>query len=399
MQSDGRALSSAHRARLYYLDWLRVIAIFGVFLVHVTDVFNTINFEIKNAEQSLVITIIQGFFYPFGMPLFFFIAGAGSYFALRRRSAGEFTRERTLRLMVPFLTGTLLLGPIQLYLSWRHRVATGVTSWTFAQFVDERFWQPGPKWFGAIGYHMWFLGFLFAFSLIALPLFVWLKGEAGQRLTARLAGWCARRGGILLFALPLIITRLIFQPLFPIEHDWGDFVYYGVFFALGYFIFSDERFTAAIRRDRWIVLGVGLAASLGFGVLAMAAGLDLGRAASAPTDFAVWALFAVAGWCGTAFMLYLGMRFLDRKNAALSYCLDALLPFFVLHQPVILVIAYFVVQWNLGLLPKLLVVLVASFAVTLGLVEFVVKPVPLLRVLLGMKPAQVEPPAQAISLQ
>ena len=81
--------------------------------------------------------MIEGFFYPWGMPLFFLIAGAGSWFALRRRSAGQFTRERTLRLLVPFFTGTLLLGPIQLYLSWRHRTQTGVFDGSLLEFVAD----------------------------------------------------------------------------------------------------------------------------------------------------------------------------------------------------------------------------------------------------------------------
>ena len=87
----------AQTTRLFYLDWLRVIATLGVFLFHASDVFNTAGFEIKNAEQSDLITLIQGSFYPWGMPLFFFVAGAGSWFALRRRSGSQFTRERTLR--------------------------------------------------------------------------------------------------------------------------------------------------------------------------------------------------------------------------------------------------------------------------------------------------------------
>ena len=62
---------------------------------------------------------------------------------------------------------------------------------------------------------MWFLGFLFAFSLLALPLFIWLKGEAGRSFVSRLAGLCERRGAILLFILPLAVVRLGLQPFFP----------------------------------------------------------------------------------------------------------------------------------------------------------------------------------------
>ena len=120
--------------RLYYLDWLRIIATLGVFLFHVFDIFNG-RFRDQKRRKSDVIMMIEGFFYPWGMPLFFVIAGAGSWFALRRRTAGQFTRERTLRLLVPFFTGTLLLGPIQVYLSWRHRTETGVFTGTLGEFA------------------------------------------------------------------------------------------------------------------------------------------------------------------------------------------------------------------------------------------------------------------------
>jgi glucans biosynthesis protein C len=378
--------------RLYYLDWLRVIAILGVFLYHASDVFNTVGYEIKNAEQSEAITIIQGFFFPWGMPLFFLIAGAGTWFALRRRTAGEFTHERTLRLLVPFLVGTLLLGPIQLYLSWRHRLQTGVFDGSIVAFVADRLSSISPKLFGAIGYHMWFLGFLFAFSLLALPLFIWLRGDAGRRVVSGLARLSEHRGAIVLFIIPVVLARISLQPFFPEEHHWADFFTFGVFFVLGYLLFADVRFTQAIRRDWPIALGIGIATFLG----AMAIGMSLESfsiqmAPHTPVEFLFWGLVAACGWCLTAFMLYVGMRFLDRNNRGLQYSQEALLPFFVIHQPVIIVIAFFVVQWSVGIWPKMLVVFVGSFLISIGIVEFIIKRVGTLRVLFGMKAGQVVP--------
>ena len=385
-QTEDAARATSSTRRLYYLDWLRIIATLGVFLFHASNVFNTANFEIKNAEQSDVIMMIEVFFFPWGMPLFFLIAGAGSYFALRRRSAGQFTRERTLRLLVPFLTGTLLLGPIQLYLSWRHRIETGVFDGTLLQFVANRLSSIGPKLFGALGYHMWFLGYLFAFSLLALPFFIWLKGETGQRFVAWLAGLCGRRGAILLFILPLAAVRLALHPFFPEEHDWADFFSLGAFFVLGYLMFADVRFAQAIRRDRWIILGAGIAAMVALMAVGMALGsLDIEKPPRTFSEFLFWGLMAACGWCWSAFMLFIGMRYLDRDNRARQYGQEILLPFFVLHQTVIIASAYFAVQWNTGMLPKMLAVYLGSFVVTIGLCELVIKRVGILRVLFGMK--------------
>jgi glucan biosynthesis protein C len=71
-------------------------------------------------------------------------------------------------------------------------------------------------------------------------------------------------------------------------------------------------------------------------------------------------------------MLFIGMRYLDRDSKVLRYGLSVNLPFFVVHQPVILAIAYFVVQWEASIAFKLLVVILL-FGLLLGLTTFVVR--------------------------
>lgn len=372
--------------RLYYVDWLRVIATLGVFLFHASNVFNESDFVIKNAETSLVVTIFQAFFFPWGMPLFFLIAGAGTWFALRRRSAGQYVRERTSRLLVPFIVGSILFGPIQLFLEWSNKIQRGVRQGPFLDFVKARPWSIGPRFFGVVGYHMWFLGFLFCFSLLSLPVFLWFRGAAGRRFVSWIARLCERRGGILLFILPLALVRLGLHPFFPYEHDWADFFCFMAFFILGYMLFADGRFTQAIRRDWPITLGVGIAAFLAFAAITLVTG-DINIEAGPRTlvDFSWWGLIAVNGWCWTAFVLFIGMRYLNHTNKWLQYGQEAILPFFVVHQTVIVVIAYFVVQWNTGMLPKMLVVFVGSFVVSIGLYELIIKRVGILRAMFGMK--------------
>jgi glucan biosynthesis protein C len=383
-------------ARLYYVDWLRVIATLGVFLFHASNVFNVADFVIKNAETSLVVTIFQAFFFPWGMPLFFLIAGAGTWFAMRRRSAGQYVRERTSRLLVPFIVGSILFGPIQLFLEWSNKTQRGVRQGPFLEFVKARPWSIGPRFFGVVGYHMWFLGFLFCFSLLSLPLFLWFRGAAGQRFISRMARLCERRGGILLFILPLALVRLSLHPFFPYEHDWADFFCFMSFFILGYLLFADRRFVQAIRRDWPITLAVGIAAFLAFAAIILLTGdIDIEAGPRTLLDFVWWGLVAVNSWCWTAFVLFIGMRYLNHTNKWLQYGQEAILPFFVVHQPVIVVIAYFVVQWNTGILPKMLAVFVGSFVVSIGLYELIIKRVGILRAMSGMKavtkPLAVQP--------
>ena len=383
----GLAQPREKAARLHYLDWLRVVATLGVFLFHAVHPFDIVDWHIKNAEQSLVVSAFLGFLAPWGMPLFFLIAGAGSWFSLRRRTGRQYAGERVRRLLIPFIVGSILLSPLQMVLEWRNKEQLGLFEGSLAAFVEAR-WpsriEPGV--FGWAGLHLWFLGFLFAFSLIALPLFLWLRREAGAKLIGRLARLAERRGGLFLFVVPLALARFALQPFFPDERDWADFIYMLLFFVYGYILFSDKQFARAIRLNWLPALILGIAS---FVYLMWAGATDvlfawLGSPTS-PWFYLSWLMMTLNGWAWSVLALYIGMRFLNFRNKWLDYGQQAIVPFFLLHQPVIIVIAYFVVQWAAPISAKLPVVVVGSFIITIGLYELVIRRVRPLRTLLGMK--------------
>ena len=207
---------------------------------------------------------------------------------------------------------------------------------------------------------------------------------------------CERRGAILLFIVPLVVVRLVLHSLYPEAQSWADFFSHGAYFVLGYVLFADVRFTRAIRRDWSILIGVGIAAILV--ALALLAGMetfDIEKAPGTVWEFTAWGMLGTCGWCWTAFALFIGMRYLDHDSRALRYGLSINLPFFVIHQPAILAVAFWVVQWDAGILPKLLAVMAGAFALSLGFVELAVRRVAPLRVLLGMKVAIAPPWSQA----
>ena len=284
--------------RLYYLDWLRVVAIFGVFLFHSSSVFNTMDFHIKNVDQSEIITIIQSFFFPWGIPLFFMIAGAGTWFALRKRSTIEYIRERTNRLLIPFIVGSLLLSPVQLYFEWSHKVHTNIFEGTFIQFLTSLPWEPNSRIFATVGYHMWFLGFLFLFSILGLPIFRSLRGDVGRKIISRLIAISQHRGGLMVLVLLPLVARLGLQPLFPQEHNWADFFFLLTFFINGYLVISDEQLRMIIRRDWWISLGIGTLAFMGAFLISLLTGeLDIEGIPRSLLDFVWWGLFLLPLSC------------------------------------------------------------------------------------------------------
>jgi surface polysaccharide O-acyltransferase-like enzyme len=331
------------------------------------------------------------------MPLFFFLSGAGTWFALRRRAAGQYAVERVQRLLIPFIVGCILLSPIQFYFQWLHLSQTGSSVGTLGEFFLKRQVVFGPRVFGWAGYHLWFLGFLFLYSLIALPLFMWFKRNAGHRTIDWLARLGQRRGGLLPFVIPLVVIQLVLRPDFPDYGDWADFVTMLAFFVYGYVLYADERFAQAVRRDwrLWFVVGVlsTIAILVGSAAGVITEWLD---SPGTPEFYLGWSVWGLNSWCWPLFLLYVGMHYLDATNRWLVYGQKTIMPFYLFHHPIIVAIAFIVVQWELGISFKFLVVALGSFLVTLGLVE-VVKRMKVLRALFGMKPraGRADAPLQA----
>ena len=391
-QIAGQEQTKGVSRRLHYLDWLRVIAIVGVWAYHSARPFMLQEWLINDTQTSLLITAVFLIFLgSMGMPLFFMMAGVGSLFALRRRTGRQFASERAKRLFIPFVVGCILLSPVQFYLEWLHK---GWYEGSFLQFIPVLVQDRlnlltttfSPRIFESLGSHLWFLGYLFTFSLIVLPLFLWLKTEPGQRAIAWLGKLGERRGGLLMFILPVAVVRMSLQPFFPGYTDWADYAYMLVFFVCGYLLFADERLVGAIRRDWRLMLGVGILSTL-----TMLGGLAAGGQAwvndpSSPGFYLGWGLVGVNGWCLSLFALWLGMRLLDFRNRWLERGQELIVPFYVFHQPPIVFFAFFTVQWSVGIPVKLAVVVAGSLAVTLGLCELVIRRVKPARALFGMKP-------------
>ena len=394
--STSRTKSAGGKSgRLYYLDWLRVILLFGVFVYHVLKIFYPfLPWHINNVERSDAVMGILLTINPWGIPLFFLVAGAGSWFALRRRSNRQFIGERVNRLLIPFIVGSILLTPFQKYLEALHKDTYEGSFLSFipemlADFISRNWFTPliFPRW----GLHLWFLGFLFAFSLLAIPFYSWFKKDAGGSFISWLARFVKKRGGIFLFVIPLALSRILVQPFVPNdEHGWLDFVYFFLFFVLGYIIYSDERFQDAIRRDRWLLLASGIAGMAVYFALTAVYGedtvLDWGLTYSFPGSIVGNIVFTFISWGWTLYVLYLAMSRLNFSNRLLAYGNETIMPFYLLHQPVIIVVSYFVVQWDAGIFVKLMVILLTSLLIVLALIELLIRPFKPVRRLFGMKP-------------
>ena len=384
--------------RLYYFDWLRVLIIGGVFLAHSVLPFTGGNWLIVSGAIIPITGLIALLGNQFGMPLLFLISGAAVVFAMKRRSNRQFIRERFFRLIIPYLVLVILLSPIQAYYE---AVDHGWYSGSFIGYLPQffnlsRFNGFNLEWAGAYGYHLWFLVFLFFYAVITVPLFSYLRGEKGPRWFDRFDRWCRLSGAIVL--IPGVIigvgTALLRIP-FPGYQDWADTYYWGMFFVFGYIIYSDARLIERVRRAwkagvLWIVLtalgliSVGLYTLLNVGSLFQLTEATVTHLGS--LYLLVVLLIVVNSWAFMILFLALGMRFLDFTNKRLSYLGEASMPFYLLHHPVIVIIAFYLTQVAINPWGQLIVLLVSAFLVTALLYHLFLRHWNPLRLALGLRP-------------
>jgi glucan biosynthesis protein C len=76
------------------------------------------------------------------------------------------------------------------------------------------------------GVYLWYLFWLFIFSIVTIHLFKRLTREKNHNRISKVASICNRRGGILLLAIPLIIVNVLAVPpffIFPSKYGgWNS---------------------------------------------------------------------------------------------------------------------------------------------------------------------------------
>ena len=379
--------SKPRSRRRYELDWLRVLAILTIFVFHTSRFFDMDGWHVKNATRYFGVQVWIMFLGDWIMPLIFVISGASLFFALGSRGVRRFVEDKVLRLLVPLVVGVFTHVMLGVYLE---RVTTHQFSGSFFAFIPHYFegWYGFGGNFAWMGLHLWYLLILFVFSLLLYPLFRWLRG-GGQRVLAVVGDFLALPGAVYLLGLP---TAGMLVALNPHEilgmRDFGGWPLpiYLFIFVYGFIVMSHEGLQKRIQQQRWI--------SLAAGVAGMVALLFIWAGRSDPIygtrRFAlIYGLFGFASWCWILTFVGLGFRYLTRSTRFLTYANEAVLPFYIMHQTVLLGIGYYVTRWPIPDLAKAIIIGVSSFATIMILYEFVVRRVNVLRVLFGMKPRPV----------
>ncbi|WP_435623639.1 acyltransferase family protein [Flagellimonas sp.] len=366
--------------RRYDLDWLRVI-VFGLLIFyHVGMFFVPWGWHLKNNFIYEWLRWPMLFLNQWRLPILFVISGMGTYYALGKRSIGKFILERYLRLGIPLAVGMLLIVPPQVYFE---RLAHGQFSGSYLDyFTSVAFHGVYPA--GNISWHhLWFLPYLFLFSLLLAPLLVYLRKNE-TRFIQGMRSFLAKKWGLYIFIVPLYFIEVFMEPFFPVNHaligDWFTITFYIVLFFTGFvLIASGNSFWQNLEKIKTKALFTGMIA------FSLLLSIWLLLEDSTLVHFTEGFIKVVNLWSWILVLFAYAANFLNKPSNGLSYANRAVYPFYILHQTITVMLAYYIMDLSWGFLPKATILTLGTFGISWVIYHLVILPIPVLHPLFGLK--------------
>lgn len=365
--------------RRHDIDLLRNLGILLLFPFHAARIFDVWDpFYVKNGAPSQGLSwlvALTGFWF---MPLLFWLAGSASWYALQRRTDRQFIGERFSRLFIPLVAGTLIVVPPQGYVATR---MPGGEPGGYPEFLADFF----TDFSDLSGYsgsftpaHLWFILYLFAFSLIALPMFRTLIRRLDDTPVRRAMGVLSRPPVFALLFVPLTAMQAL-----PAPGGQNPFYYFFIY-AAGFLACAHPDFESMLAKCRFPAL-LTLAVTVPVWVWMLNHFGNLSGFSPAAILFTllrtlnVWlTLIAITGY---------GLKLRHVRPSWLGYANEAAFPVYIVHQTVIVVIGWFVVPLDWNPYMKFSVILISSFTASCLLYEAVIRRLAPMRLLFGVKSA------------
>lgn len=378
--------------RRYDIDWLRAIVMMSVFFFHCARFFGGGEWHLNNNTRSIVAHLFIGWLDMWFMPVFFLLSGLGAWYAYATRTNRQYILERIKRILIPLYTvGLFVMLPLQFYFEIHSNAGFNGT-----------YWESLPLYFSSLGHfsidrpsgmlplpfsgHLWFLQYLILISLISLPLMRFLQSDNGLRFIGKLAEWCNKPYGIFICLIPILFIRIGLRGFFFGHNNWADFFEFMLYFLIGFVFTADHRFAQGIKKYGWVGLISGLAGfgCEGFFILGLEYNYPGGESFSL-TYVLFETVMSIGRLSWIVFVLSLGLKYLNFNHKVLAYGNEAVLPFYIFHQTIILGVGWFVIRFHIGILPKFMIIAGISFSIIMTLYELLVRRFNVMRFCFGMR--------------
>jgi hypothetical protein len=288
------------------------------------------------------------------IPLLFYVSGMGVYFAIRKRNWKELLLERSKRILLPFLFGMIAIVPLH--------------------FLVFQEYYHLPLGYYAHPAHLWFLGNIFSYVLILLPLLYFLKKIEKGRFKKGLSYYMSHPVGPLSVSVFFMLETLLVKPqVFEMyAQSWHGFFIGLLAFFFGFLlVYSGKTFWQTVLKWRWLYLG--LAAALYIVRLMV---FELKSPAYLMAIESNGWIFAVFGF---------GYKYLNKPGAALSYLSQAAYPVYIIHMFVLYLGAMIILPLELPVIVKFILIIVFTGTACYLIYEFMIRRIGFMRPLFGLK--------------
>jgi len=371
--------------RQYWIDWLRVFAMILIFFFHCARAFDHLPWHLKNNELNIGFTIFVILIASFIMPLFFVLSGISTYYSLEVRTQKEFVKERFKRLFIPWIFCVFTILSLHVYYEARFG-STYLPSYSgsYFEFLLLKYYSLGLYGIGgylpiSYGIYLWYLLVLFIFSLITLKFLIFCGLEKNKEKINKFAIFLNKPGKLFLLIIPVIIFELIGVLLIP-RLDFGgwNILPYLCFFIYGYLSAINPKFKEAIQKNGIYSFIVALISSI----------IILISFFSLTHDSLLFDIIFIIFWplncfCWLISILSYASKNLNKNNKSLKSLNEILLPFYIVHQTIIIVIAFYIISFEANIFIKYLLLVVIAFSLTIGS-TILIKRINILRFLFGM---------------
>lgn len=378
--------------RRHDLDWLRVIA-FGLLVIyHVGMYYVSWDWHVKSPAASIAPEPFMLLTSPWRMSLLFLISGVATAFMFERQPAG-LLRRRSWQLLLPLLFGMAVIVPPQAYYQVVEQLPGGYSEsyWAFygkylsdyRGFCDSDGCLRVPTW-----NHLWFLPYLWSYTVLAWLLWRLLPTSALQRLRqwtdVALNGWAALIVPVVILSAARLLLVSRFEQTHALTDDWYNHAQYASIFLIGFLAAFNTRFWESLLRLRWLSLA---AAGICYAVLIHVwyfSGYNDAQPPPLELRLALRVIWAVDQWCAIAALLGSAYRWREADSPVLRYLTLAVFPLYILHQTVIVVLAHTLKPLQLNPGTEAIILIVVTFALCLGAYELIRRCTPL-RPLFGLR--------------
>lgn len=321
--------------RRYEIDWIRNISILLLFVYHTSVIFCRFgDFYIISDNKSIFADIFILAMFVWYMPLLFFLAGASTHFALQKRDKKEYLIERIKRLLIPFIFGIIVIVPPQTYLArlWRGEVDISYLNHLKYFFTNIGDFSGFDGKFTPA--HLWFILYLFIISLIGVFIVNLLNKNKGKSINKLLKQKLSGK-----FSFLWLLVLSVIADIFPSVMG-KSIVTCLLIFILGFIVYKDGEYLNMIYINKNKYLCVAILISIvgaiytfyirEFAISELTWLID----SMLKNSMLIVMIITIVGY---------GMKYLNKTNKVLMYLNKASFPVYIIHQTVLLGIAYFII--------------------------------------------------------